>query len=138
MCLCQIGEPYILVLPRVISFGPLSPSHTSESTFPRQHCAMRLIDVRDLVRDINENVHSASPIPDPPTEKETQWDVLALDMIRFRAFKGLINTKSRISFYLVRQSTWSFEITDRPHHPACLRHQPTMNLSYRDSVTDLF
>jgi len=66
---------------------------------------MRLIGIGYLVRDIDKNVHSASLIPDPPAEKETQWDVLALDMIRFRAFKGIINTESHISFYLVHQST---------------------------------
>jgi hypothetical protein len=103
MCLFHTGEPYGLVLPRVI-LGSLGPSHTSESVFPRQHCTMRSIGVGYFVRDIDENIHSTSPIPDPPTEKATRWDILVLDTIRFGAFKGLINSKSCISFYFVCES----------------------------------
>jgi hypothetical protein len=77
------------------------------------------IDMRQsfLQKDINENVHNMSLIPNPSTERATQWDVLALDTIGFWEFKELINTKSRISFYLVCQSKKLFEIIDRPHHP---------------------
>jgi hypothetical protein len=39
-------------------------------------------------KDINENVHGTSPILDPPTEKATRWDVIVIDMIRFKEFKG--------------------------------------------------
>jgi hypothetical protein len=46
-----------------------------------------------LEKDIIENIHSTSSIPDPPTKKATRWDVLALDTIRFGAFKGLIDSK---------------------------------------------
>jgi hypothetical protein len=140
MCLSQIGEPYDLVLPRVI-LGPLGPSHTSESVFPCHHCTMKSISVRGfLQKDINENMSIAHRQSlDPPTEKETRWDVLALDTIRFRAFKGLINSKSCISCYFVCKSKQLFEITDRPHHPLCLRRcQPMMNSSCRDSGADLF
>jgi len=61
----------------------------------------------------------------------------ALDMIEFWEFKDLINTQSRISFYLMCQSKQPFKITDRPHHHPRLCHQPMTNLSYRDSATDL-
>jgi hypothetical protein len=129
---------YDPALPRVI-LGPLNPSHTSEPVFPRQHRTMKSIGVRGFSqKDINENVHNTLSIPDPPTKKVTRWDVLALDTFRFRAFKGLINSKSRISCYFVCESKQPFEITDRTHHPPCLHRQPTMNLSCRDSVTDLF
>jgi hypothetical protein len=99
----RLEKPYGLIL-RVI-LGSLGPIHTSESVLSRQHFTMRLIGVGAFARDINKNVHSTSPIPDPSTEKATRWDVLALDTIRFREFKGLINNKSCISFYLVYQST---------------------------------
>jgi hypothetical protein len=36
-----------------------------------------------LQKDINENILSTSLILDPPTEREIQWDILALDTIRF-------------------------------------------------------
>jgi hypothetical protein len=60
---------------------------------------MKLIGVEGFSqKDVNESVQGASVTTDPPTEKVTQWDVLALDMIRFRAFKRLINSKSCISY----------------------------------------
>jgi hypothetical protein len=37
------------------------------------------------------------PTLDPPIRKVTQWDILALDTLQSGAFKGLINSKSRIS-----------------------------------------
>jgi hypothetical protein len=70
MFIFHIGEPYGLVLPRVI-LGSLGPSHTFESTLPQQHCMMRLISIEDFARDINENVQSASLILDPPTKRAT-------------------------------------------------------------------
>jgi len=42
------------------------------------------------------------------------------------------------SFFFVCESKQSFEITIRPHHPLHLCRQPMMNLSCRDSATNLF
>jgi hypothetical protein len=138
MCLCQIGEMYDPALSRVI-LGPLIPSHTSEPIFPRQHCTLELLGVRGFSQKyINKNVHNTLPIPDLPTKKARRWDILELDTFRFKAFKGLINSKSRISFYFVCESKQPFAITNRTHHPLRLRCQPTMNLNCIDSTKDLF
>jgi hypothetical protein len=127
MCLFQNGEPYGLVLPRVI-LGSLGPSHTPKSVFPHHHCTMRSIGVESFSqKDINENIHGSSSILDPSTDKETRWDFLVLDTFIFRAFKGPINSKCHISFHFVCESKQPFEITDRTHHPSCLHRQPTMN-----------
>jgi hypothetical protein len=86
---------------------------------------------------INENIHSTPSIPNPPTKRATQWDILALDTIKFGAFKKIINTRSRISFYFMCQSKQSFKVTDRPHHQPHLPRQLTMNLSSRYLVASL-
>jgi hypothetical protein len=87
-------------------------------------------------KGIDEYVHNTFTNLNPPTMKVTRWDVLELDTFRFEAFKGLISSKYRISFYFVYESKRPFEITDRTHHPPCLHRQPMMNLSYRDLATE--
>jgi hypothetical protein len=137
MCLYQVRGSYSLVLSRVI-LGSLGLSHTSESALTHHHCMARSISAKYFYRRTSMKMFiSHPPILDPPIERETRWDVLALDTIGFWEFKEIINTQSRISFYLVRQSNRSFKITDRPHHHPCLHHQPMMNLSSRDSAKDL-
>jgi hypothetical protein len=56
-----------------------------------------------LQEDINENVRSTIPTPDPPTKIEKRWDVCSIRCDRIWTLNRLVNARTWISCYLMRR-----------------------------------
>ena len=88
--ICRVSLPDWLALRFSFYLGPVVSSHTR---------AEKSIDVEGFSQtNINENSRSTLPIPDFPTKKETWWDILMPDTFIFDTFKGILNSKTRISY----------------------------------------